>query len=492
MPIKGLTDRKLAFPPIGQVKKGMKVKGKTKAGKEFMRPVDLDYFLVEFDEGEEAAALDFLDAYPTQKLRDINIIFPFNDIDRAWDAWYKAYNASRMVAKSDGEHMEYLGDLDTGDWVVLNGKDKDGNKVKHMEVPGKQKNGKNIPWKPVGILTFVVPELKRAATMRLVTKSIWDVINITAQLKAALEITGGQLAGIPFVLKRRPQEVSTPMGDGKRQYQKKWLCRLEISQKWMDLKLVESQQRALPQLTEIPQLTVNVELDEPDNIEEDINPDDFVPDKAQQDAKLQAVASAEIDSADPETGEIPIVSVAMPRELVGEKLEGVQVFDENPDNEAGLQDAIEAREVQYQETHEAEPETEPEAEPVQDWLPPKVILEKFLKHSIETFEDDIGTPLTAAQKSLMRMAICMCFVGQEQSVVNDKYKTVLNYLTGVKSTANQALDLAMLKAIVEVWLRCKRESPADPYYLDNPNAAKEAEAIVSAALIGEGQEQLAI
>ena len=99
MPIKGLTDRGLAFPQIGVIRKGAP-KGQNAPGR------DLQFFRVEFDENEAAAAETFKQVYgdkPTQ----IKVVFPFNEVERVWDAWLEAYVASRLLARSDGERLIY-------------------------------------------------------------------------------------------------------------------------------------------------------------------------------------------------------------------------------------------------------------------------------------------------------------------------------------------------------------------------------------------------
>ena len=89
MPIRGLTDRPASFPEIGSVRKG--------APKEPNRPgADLKYFRVEFDEREQAAAKIFSVSYPDQPT-ELNIWFPFNDVDRNFEAWREAYVAGALI-----------------------------------------------------------------------------------------------------------------------------------------------------------------------------------------------------------------------------------------------------------------------------------------------------------------------------------------------------------------------------------------------------------
>src|SRR3990167_9779729 len=122
MPIKGLSDRGLAFPEIGQVRKGAKKEG-NKPG------MDLTFFRVEFDETEKKTEAAFRAVYG-DKPQWIRVILPFNEIDRMWECWDEAYTAGRMVARSDREFLTYQIDNE-GNILVKNGLDKSGNKVPH-------------------------------------------------------------------------------------------------------------------------------------------------------------------------------------------------------------------------------------------------------------------------------------------------------------------------------------------------------------------------
>jgi hypothetical protein len=242
MAIKGLTDRGLAFPEIGQIRKGAP-KGERAPGK------DLTYFRITFDEQEAEAMATFEQAYAKSggKPSEINIILPFNEIERMWDAWLEAYTAGRMVARSDGEHFEYLVDTKTGEVVIKNGLDKDGKRRPYMDGQevGRDSNGKPIKCKPTGRLKVILPELARAAYMTVLTTSIHDIANISAQLEAFKTLNGGQIAGIPLVLRRRPKKISTPV-DGKRVRVTKWLISIEADPQWVKAKLSDLKHLGLP------------------------------------------------------------------------------------------------------------------------------------------------------------------------------------------------------------------------------------------------------
>lgn len=238
MPIKGLTDRGSAFPEIGSIRKGA-AKSANAPGK------DLSYFRVEFDEKEPEAAATFKAKYGNEPA-EITIMLPFNEIDRMWDAWYEAYTAGRLVARSDGEKFIYLVDPQTGEQVVTGGLPF----TAHRELVGSyQKQGggtEPIKCKPTGRLKIVIPELQRLAYLTVHTTSIHDIANISSQLEAIQRINGGHLAGIPLVLRRRPKKISMPMAGGKRARVTKYMLSIEADPEWVKRKLTQLKTDALP------------------------------------------------------------------------------------------------------------------------------------------------------------------------------------------------------------------------------------------------------
>lgn len=239
MPIKGLTNRQLAFPEIGSIRKGAaKEEGKNMPGR------DLTYFRVEFDEREVEAAAKFKAAY-AEKPTEINIVLPFNDIPAMWDAWYEAYVAGRMIARSDGEFFTYLVDHKTGEQLVKNGQPI----TPHRDIVGEYttQRGKveKIQMKPTGRLKVIIPELQRLAYLTVHTTSIYDIANISSQLEAIAHINGGRIAGVPLVLRRRPKKISTPTATGRARLTK-WMLSIEADPEYVKAKLVEIKHLALP------------------------------------------------------------------------------------------------------------------------------------------------------------------------------------------------------------------------------------------------------
>jgi len=249
MPIKGLTDRGLAFPEIGQIRKGAPKDEKGYVGK------DLSYFRVEFDEKESESQQIFTSVYGDQP-KEINILLPFNEIERMWDAYLEAYTAGRMVARADGEKFIYLIDTKTGEVIVKDGKPY--REYKEDEPVGSYQTdkGKVIPiyCKAVGRLKVVVPELKRFAYMTVMTTSVHDIANVSAQLSAIYEratLGGIKLSGIPLVIRRVPREISVPKADGTRVRMTKYVLQVEASPRWVASSIAAAERLAIAEPAEI-------------------------------------------------------------------------------------------------------------------------------------------------------------------------------------------------------------------------------------------------
>lgn len=242
MPIKGLTDRGVAFPQIGNIRKGAK-KEPNKPG------ADLQYFRVEFDERETRAIAKFKSLYPDEKPTAMTVLLPFDQIERVWNPWREAYVAGALLHRCDGEFVNYAINPQTGEVIVKNGADANGQPVKCnlQNDPDKRKR-----CKPTGRLHVIVPELERLAYLVVHTTSIHDIANISNRLAAIKEINAGHIVGIPIVMYRKPVRISTPTGEnGKRERRVKYLIDLEPDPEWVSRKIGALKFAAMPQLQQI-------------------------------------------------------------------------------------------------------------------------------------------------------------------------------------------------------------------------------------------------
>lgn len=267
MPIKGITDAPVEFPMIGRINKGAP-KEPNKPGK------DLEYFRVELDDPE--LQKKFVASYG-EKPNQIDIIFPFTEINKVWDANMETYVATRRIAVSDGEYLSYLLDHSTGEVLVrngkavrtftLNGKERQlGQSVPHdPDTPVGTYNGKDLMLKPLGRLRVMIPALEQFGYLMLTTSSWNDCRNISANLLAyedTLKKLGKTIMGAKFRLVRHPRSVSIPdpRDPSKRKRVTKNLIYIETAPDWVSGTIKEIQRLAMPILPELPE-----------NIEEDVD-----------------------------------------------------------------------------------------------------------------------------------------------------------------------------------------------------------------------------
>jgi len=245
MPIVGLTNQKPQFPQIGQLRKGEWDKEKGMAR-------DLDYFRFTSDIPE---VVERFHAFYGDEPRLINVFLPYPTADENWEAWYEEYLASGLIHRCDGEFVTRYRDQKTGQYV-----DPPPNTMKCPYHSGEKERTKNRPGcQPQGRLQVVVREFKRFAYVMVMTTSKNDIINLDAQLRQ-LENINGSLTGIPMILMRRPERISTPKmkkeGDQwvqttERQRRESWLLSLEASPEWAEMEMEYQRLQALP---DIPQL----------------------------------------------------------------------------------------------------------------------------------------------------------------------------------------------------------------------------------------------
>lgn len=239
MPIYGLTDRGMAFPEIGSIRKGAPKTDPKRPGPE------LPHFRVEIDAKEQSAISKFNALYGDTP-DSILVILPFDEIDRVWDAWREKYVAGAMIHRCDGKNVQYSINPATGERVVVGWLRVDNGEAQPCQIKDLPKPQCCIP---VGRLKVIIPALNRLAYFVVHTTSIHDIINISAQLEAIRTINGGHIAGVPLMLKRVPKEISTPSGEnGKRARRIKYLISIEVDPVWGNAKFAALNMAAMPQL----------------------------------------------------------------------------------------------------------------------------------------------------------------------------------------------------------------------------------------------------
>lgn len=221
MPIKRLQENRPAqFPCIGKLRKGGP-KRQGKNGKEIMG-VDLNHF--RFDTDDALAMQRFTEAYGEEP-DTVTVFLPYVSTAENFSAWQEHWVGGGLRHRCDGETCVMWLDEKSGTY-----------RTDPIPCPG--------GCKETGRLMVIIPELQRFAYVSVETHSIWDIITLEENLQA-IESLRGSLQGIPFNLKRRPREISTPGPDGKRVRREKWLLSIEVDPTWAAMQLDAMQRTAL-------------------------------------------------------------------------------------------------------------------------------------------------------------------------------------------------------------------------------------------------------
>jgi hypothetical protein len=232
--IKGLTDRGATFPRIGELRKGGE---KTASG----IGRDLDYFRFTSDDKDATEA--FKSAYGEQP-RSIRCYLPYSTPEQNFGAWMEEWQAGGLIRRCDGETINIS-------------RATAGNGYNKNPLPCIKASGKPCGCKQVGRLMVIIPELRRFAYVVALTTSINDIIEIHANLTAAVQIRG-DLRGVPFILSRKPRDISTPdpKDPTKRVRREKWLLSIEPAPAWVQ-----------EQIAQLPAFDEPAMLPEPDDDE---------------------------------------------------------------------------------------------------------------------------------------------------------------------------------------------------------------------------------
>jgi hypothetical protein len=292
MPIAGLTDRLPSFKEIGRLRLGIPKSEMATGG-----PKEIPYFRPDFRPDAADSFAAFLAIYG-DKPTEIHIRLPFPQIDRCWDAFYEVYNTTGMLGMADGMRWLYLRHNKTGELLV-----KDGVPIQAQGLPADDIGmaylpfDKNVPVyshiskkggdvavyaKPTGRLKVLIPELKRAVFIQVITHSTYNCRKISSQL-AGIEIiahnAGMTLPMVPMILSRRKELISVSI-NGKKSMQDHYLLNIEIDPVWMEAQfkyldaLMPGVQMAAPM-----QLPQGEELEPEDVEEESIAEDNYENDR---------------------------------------------------------------------------------------------------------------------------------------------------------------------------------------------------------------------
>lgn len=222
MPIKGLTDNK-RLPRVGKLHLG--VKAKSARGVEY--PKAVDYFVVHAEKStSEPAAAAFREVYGDEP-RELDIMFPTDDVDQWADASYKAYSQTwGLICKGDGETALARWDnarngarpagIDTGTWAHRETK-----AWVYLQIPCAAVDcpmQKTAPprCKAVMSLQFLLPRVRGIGIWQIDTGSWNSIRNIRDNVDLIKATTGGRIRGLPLRLSLAPLDIVRPDVSSKR------------------------------------------------------------------------------------------------------------------------------------------------------------------------------------------------------------------------------------------------------------------------------------
>ena len=228
MPIHGLTHTTGALPRIGELRKG--TPKKTNARGEQIYGADQDFFRFT-SENEPKLVEQFYAVYGAEP-REIVCFLPYDTVDQNFEAWKYTFRASGVQVKCDGLHVCSLRN-EAGNLVHYSPE----NAPACMAETGcyVDSKGKKHVCKPSGMLHIVIPALKRAGVVTVLTGSTWDISDLHKSLQFLHEKAlryGKGLSDIPMLLTRHVQRKSTPRADGSRARRPISLLRIEILPSW--------------------------------------------------------------------------------------------------------------------------------------------------------------------------------------------------------------------------------------------------------------------
>lgn len=251
---------------LGKIRKGQKETVKRKDGSTYEKPVDLDYFRVTFQPGKQSDQIEkaFRAVYG-EKPTELHVRFAEPRLESVWDANYECYKQGGLVAQAgsneNGAFWIFYRDPDSSEVLVRGGSAANAEGRSLMDKPldlsapiYKNAKGEGVYLEPVGRLQVVIPEVAHLAVgfFEFCPTSPRDIRNISAELGAYDAIAksyGKSITGIPFILRRREEEVTRKI-DGKLTKGKSWVVHLDAGGEWGTKAIEMIERLALPDVVE--------------------------------------------------------------------------------------------------------------------------------------------------------------------------------------------------------------------------------------------------
>lgn len=449
-PIVGLTDRSPSFKEIGRLRLGI-----PKSEAQVSGPKEIGWFRADFRPDAQDALALFITEYGQQPT-SIHFRLPFAEISRCWDAMYEVYNKFGMLGMSDGRRWLYLRHNKTGELLVKDGipTHTDGTRVdegtgevylpfdpkvavySYMSTKGKEVQ---VFARPTGRLRILIPELKRAAYVQIITNSLYNCIHLSEQLAGVAEIAksvGMNITQVPMTITRRKESISVSFS-GHKQMQDHYLLNIEIDPRWMEAQFAYSALLPGATVKPAPQLEAGAvkRVYEPEELSEG---EGTIPDEDNQDPQPEDAEPEE----QPEDGHVT--------DLTQQSAQPARVG-------AGLANGTPRP------------------------YPPEILRAKLLARA-QSYD---GKPATVKQRNLVAMILGEIFAGPDSELQRHALQT---YLFGVSSLKD--LSSSLILVILNDWLKPAIDS-GGAYHADYI-AVQEAQTAYLEAVKVQGQMALPI
>lgn len=213
MPILGLTERP-RLPRLGKIRLGLKVEQEGRA----TYPKAVDFFVCP----PEVTAV-FGD-----EPKELQIVFPNDDIDGAASHWYRAYSQRGLVCKGDGERADRLVDMKatvSGDgelpesrhpehWKIATSRSENVARHEIQCPPSTCPQFQQRACRPIMNLVFMLPDVPGLGVWQIDTSSWHSIRNVLGGLQLVQSLIG-RVSGIPLTLALVDQWVQ-PEGQSKK------------------------------------------------------------------------------------------------------------------------------------------------------------------------------------------------------------------------------------------------------------------------------------
>ena len=186
--IKNLSEKR-KIPRIGKIHLGVKTEGKNNKSS---YPTAVDYFVVKEEKNTPAAAVDAFKKVYGDKPKEIDIMFPNEDIDSIFPQALKMYKQSGLYCIGDGEKARRAGD--------------DGILADCNCDPEKCQFKSKNQCKEIGNLKVILPRVAGLGIWQIDTSSYHSIVSINSAIDF-LKQQFGRISGIPLKLTLVPQEV---------------------------------------------------------------------------------------------------------------------------------------------------------------------------------------------------------------------------------------------------------------------------------------------